>query len=164
MRRENFNMQYMKNDASNTSNTSNTLKEVVIDTRDERRNNFPKQKTGTSIWGPHLWFVMHYAALYYPQNPTFHERKHMRNFILSLPILIPCNTCKQDTIQYIEKRLRDIDKIVSSRDLLFEFFVHFHNYVNEKTGKPIYGVEQAYNLYLNNLTISINNFNLYLKY
>ena len=127
------------------------LQEVVITDRDTKRNKLP-EKTGTSVWGPHLWFVMHFSALYYPQNPTFFERKHMKNFILSLPILIPCNVCKQDTIKYIEQNLEDIDRIVTSRDLLFQFFVQFHNYVNQKTNpkKPTMSVDEAYDLYLNN--------------
>lgn len=100
-----------------------------------------------SVWGPRFWFTLHNGALNYPSlaNPLCIER--MKNFIIGIPIMLPCETCKEHAISYIEKNKDYLDYICSSRDNLFKFFVDFHNYVNQRQKKPLMSYEDAYKLY-----------------
>ena len=99
------------------------------------------------VWGPHFWFILHNGALNYPPlaNPLCIER--MKNFIIGIPIMIPCETCKEHATSYIEKNKDYFDYICSSRDKLFKFFVDFHNYVNIRQNKAEMSYDDAYKLY-----------------
>lgn len=115
-------------------------------------NNIPivrYQKTGTSLWGPPMWFTIHFSAYHYPMNPTFEQQEDMFNYILSLPTIIPCNRCKKHAKEFIEgyKRTNKIFDVVRTRDNLFKFTVDFHNNVNRRLGKREFTYQEAYSLY-----------------
>jgi len=99
------------------------------------------------VWGPHFWFTLHNGALNYPSlaNPLCIER--MKNFIIGIPVMIPCETCKEHATAYIESNKDYLDYICASRDKLFKFFVDFHNYVNIRLKKPEMSYDDAYRLY-----------------
>ena len=78
----------------------------------------------------------------------------MKDFIIAIPIMLPCLKCKDHATSYIESNLEKLDKIVSSRKNLFNFFVDFHNYVNKTYGKRIFTYEEATVLYNGNVKIS----------
>ena len=105
--------------------------------------------TGTSpdVFGPPFWFTLHNGAAKYPVNPNKIVQKKMKDFIIAIPVMLPCLKCKDHAISYIESNLESLDDIVSSREKLFNFFVDFHNYVNKRYGKKIYSYDEAYNLY-----------------
>ena len=99
------------------------------------------------VWGPPFWFTLHNGALNYPSlaNPLCIER--MKNFIIGIPVMIPCETCKEHATAYIESNKDFLDYICASRDKLFKFFVDFHNYVNIRLKKPVMSHDDAYRLY-----------------
>jgi FAD-linked sulfhydryl oxidase len=99
------------------------------------------------VWGPRFWFTLHNGAINYPSlaNPLCIER--MKNFILAIPIMIPCHTCKDHALAYIEIHKDYLDMMCSGRDKLFKFFVDFHNYVNKRLNKPEMSYDDAYRLY-----------------
>jgi len=103
--------------------------------------------TNPSVWGPPFWFTLHNGALNYPSlaNPLYIER--MKNFILGIPVMIPCHTCKDHAISFIEYHKDQLDYICASRDKLFKFFVDFHNQVNVRYKKPEMSYSDAYKLY-----------------
>jgi hypothetical protein len=105
--------------------------------------------TGISpdVFGPPFWFTLHNGAAKYPTNPNKIVQKKMKDFIIAIPVMLPCLKCKDHSISYIESNLESLDDIVSSREKLFNFFVDFHNYVNKRYGKKIYSYDEAYNLY-----------------
>ena len=100
-----------------------------------------------SVWGPHFWFSLHFGALNYPSlaNPSTIER--MKNLIIGIPCMLPCDTCRDHAISFIEENKDFLDYICSSRDNLFKFFVDFHNYVNKRQNKPLMSYDDAYKLY-----------------
>lgn len=106
-------------------------------------------KTGGSfdpdIFGPSFWFTLHNAAVAYHDTPNDAVKNMMKNFIASLPAVIPCATCKNHAHAYL--RQQNLDDAVQNRERLFEFFVRFHNHVNAKGGRPIMNLEDAQNLY-----------------
>jgi hypothetical protein len=106
------------------------------------------------VWGPPLWFTLHNSSSKYPINPSSLVRERMKNVIIGLPILLPCEVCKEHATGYIEKYFEQLDEICSSRDNLFKFFVDFHNQVNKRHDKPLMTYEAAYKLY-NNGNVSV---------
>jgi hypothetical protein len=99
------------------------------------------------LWGPHLWAYMHYSAAHYPDNPTLDEINFMKQWLCSLPVTIPCNTCKQHYNSYINQNRSNMDNICSNRNNLFKFLVNIHNEVNKRNGKETMSIEQAKRLY-----------------
>lgn len=101
-----------------------------------------------------MWFTLHNSASKYPISPSSLVRERMKNVIIGIPILLPCEVCKEHATGYIEKYFEQLDEICSSRDNLFKFFVDFHNKVNERHDKPLMTYEAAYALY-NNGSVSV---------
>ena len=132
-----------------SNNKSPPTIEVPLEhqTEDQKPTKENYINTNPSVWGPKFWFTLHNGALNYPSlaNPLCIER--MKNFIMAIPIMIPCFTCKEHANSYIEGNKEYLDHICSSRDNLFKFFVDFHNYVNIRQNKPILSYDDAYKLY-----------------
>ena len=99
------------------------------------------------VWGPAYWFVLHNAASKYPLKapPIWQDR--MKQFILGIPVTIPCEKCYVHATAYIEKHYNELNSVVSGRDNLFEFFHTFHNHVSKRLGKPEMSLKHAKELY-----------------
>jgi hypothetical protein len=98
-----------------------------------------------NIWGPHFWTTLHYIASAYDDNPNPSVKMAMKTFIRSIPTLLPCKECPDHAFDYIKKA--NLDSAVSNRSQLFAFFVHFHNAVNIRLGKPTLSLQNAINMY-----------------
>ena len=110
---------------------------------------YEERKSGKdpSVFGPPLWFTLHNSSVYYPENPSPVHAERMKNIIIGLPVLLPCETCKEHATAYIENNKHQLPDICKSRQTLFRFFVDFHNYVNERLKKKIFTYEEAEKLY-----------------
>jgi hypothetical protein len=106
------------------------------------------------IFGPPFWFTLHASSMSYPLNPTPIVKDKMRNFIIAIPVLLPCKNCQEHATAYIEKHYNEIDTFCSGRDSLFKFFVDFHNEVNKRKDKKIMSYEDAYQLYSGKVKIN----------
>ena len=106
------------------------------------------------VWGPAFWFTLHNGASAYPVEATPICAKRMRKFIIGMPIMIPCEKCQDHATAYIEQNYHKLNEIVKGRQNLFNFFVSFHNYVNERYGKPQMGYEEAYALYTGGVNVT----------
>jgi hypothetical protein len=106
------------------------------------------------VWGPAFWFTLHNGASVYPVNATPICAERMKSFIIGMPIMIPCEKCQDHATAYIEQNYHRLNKIVNGRQNLFNFFVSFHNYVNERYGKPQMGYEEAYALYTGGVNLT----------
>ena len=123
----------------NQINPINPIKQAIVE---------QKLNTGDpNVWGPPMWFTLHNGASKYPikASPIFADR--MKNFILGLPVMIPCDKCQDHATAHIEANWSRLDDVVSGRDKLFKFFVDFHNRVNKRYNKPEMTYETAYKLY-----------------
>lgn len=98
-------------------------------------------------WGPHLWMYMHYAAANYPMNPTTRDIEEMCEWLCTLPVTIPCDSCRKHFKQYIERKKDQLPKICSNRHSLFKFLVDIHNKVNERNKKPVLQYDEAKGMY-----------------
>lgn len=114
---------------------------------DEEEENYSRQGNLPEVFGPPLWFSLHNASVYYPEiaSPVYAER--MKNIIVGLPVLIPCETCKEHATVYIEKNKHTLMDVCKSKEKLFKFFVDFHNYVNVRLGKREWSYQEAKAMY-----------------
>jgi hypothetical protein len=100
-----------------------------------------------SVFGPPLWFSLHNASAYYPETASPAHAERMKNIIVGLPVLLPCETCKEHATAYIENNKHRLSEICKTKKDLFAFFVDFHNYVNQRLGKKILKYDEAHALY-----------------
>jgi len=100
-----------------------------------------------AVWGAALWKYMHYSAANYPDNPSDQEIKDMKSWLECLATTIPCNNCAKHFKSYIDTYKSKLYDICSSKSTLFEFLVDIHNKVNERLGKPIMTLDEAYAIY-----------------
>jgi hypothetical protein len=106
-----------------------------------------KSPASPDVFGPPMWFTLHNGASKYPDNPSPITKQRMKYFIIGLPVMIPCTNCREHATSYIEKNMPDLDRICDNRTNLFNFFVDFHNYVNERLNKPLMCYSDAEKLY-----------------
>ena len=99
------------------------------------------------IFGPPMWFGWHSGSLKYSDNPSPITKDRMKNYILGLPVMIPCLSCREHATSFIDSS--NLDDVTSSKTKLFNFFVDMHNFVNKRLNKPIMSHEDAYKLYNN---------------
>ena len=73
------------------------------------------------IWGPHFWFTIFTMALSYPLTPSNVTKKKYYDFIINLPIFLPCEKCGDDFAKLLSTfQLKDeINKIDGPIDLVF---------------------------------------------
>lgn len=112
------------------------------------QNTSSKKGDLPEIFGPPLWFTLHNASVYYPENASPIHAERMKNIIFGIPVLLPCESCKEHATNFIEERKHLISDICKTKKALFEFFVDFHNYVNGRLGKPILSYDQAMEIYM----------------
>ena len=108
------------------------------------------KKGSRALWGRPFWFSLHYGALNLPDVLDSEDQQMIYNFITSIPIFLPCDTCKNHAYDYIKKGNHDFKHIVSTKENVFEFFWRFHNVVNKSVGKPQISLEKAYDIFQNN--------------
>ena len=100
-----------------------------------------------SVWGPAFWLFIHISTRNYPEKASPICKEQMKQFIIGLPCALPCKVCSEHARAFIESNYEHLDGVVSGRDVLFKFFVDFHNKVNRRYNKPIMSYEDAYALY-----------------
>jgi hypothetical protein len=87
-----------------------------------------------TVWGPFFWHTMHLAALGYPKEPTYSEKRAAKEFYESLAYLIPCPVCKEHYADQLKKN--PITPSLDTRKDLFLWTLNIHNIVNKSLGKP----------------------------
>lgn len=88
----------------------------------------------TSIWGPLLWTFLHTMSFNYPVNPTPDEKKHYRDYMLSLQHVLPCKFCRINLkTNYKQMPLRMED--MKNRDSFSRYVYELHELVNRMLHK-----------------------------
>jgi len=152
---ETRNIPNFNNQNSDGLNRNNALNSTSMDTPTEiEEKETMGRNSRPEIFGPPLWFSLHNGALNYPEVASPIVKERMKSFILALPIMLPCETCKNHANEFIENNKEYLETICSTRENLFNFFVDFHNNVNRFTNKPIMSKEGALKLYSENIKIT----------
>jgi hypothetical protein len=134
----------------NTDNNISFLNEFKKSYSDsDNKENFstPINNENPLYWGPKLWTVIHIGSLHYPENASPIYIEGMKNFILGLPYILPCDNCKNHSLDFLSQYNDKLNIICSGRESLFKFFVDFHNYANKSQNKKIFSYEEAKQLY-----------------
>jgi len=87
------------------------------------------------IWGPHVWYTMHYVALRYPQSPRPEDKETYYQFYRKLGAVLPCAECRAHFRQVWRQAPLTLDEL-HSRSTLFAWTVRVHNIVNKSLNKP----------------------------
>jgi hypothetical protein len=111
-------------------------------------NNIDK-RVGPKLWGRPFWFVLHFGALNYPDSPAKDIIEMSVGFILGIPVMLPCDICKNHAYEYIQKRRNRLYKIASNKESLFKFYWEFHNDVNKQNGKRQLSLSEVYDIFQN---------------
>jgi len=88
----------------------------------------------TTIWGPSMWHFLHTMSFNYPVKPSKEDKKHYRDFILSLQYVLPCKYCRKN----LKTNLRGNPLTISdmeSRDTFSRYIYKLHETVNKLLGK-----------------------------
>jgi len=91
----------MKNKRRNTINKKiNKGKNTLLVKHQLKKRTFKKKDyySGdgmlTTVWGPSMWHYLHTMSFNYPIHPSPGDKKHYRDFILSLQHILPCKYCR----------------------------------------------------------------------
>ena len=103
-----------------------------------------------SLWGPSSWKFLHYITVGYPEKPSDEIKKNTYNFFMALKYLLPCERCRYDYANHLNKYPL-LDDILSSRTKLINWLINIHNEVNMSTNKPIIGYDKAVELYTSSI-------------
>ena len=99
-----------------------------------------------SVFGPPMWFSLHTGSANLPKILSPISAKRLKNFVDGIPEMASCSSCSDHSRGYIEKNKDRIENFKYGDDV-FKFYVDFHNYVNERLGKPIMSYETASKMY-----------------
>lgn len=94
------------------------------------------------VWGPYIWFALHFIALAYPQDPTTDDVVTYKYFFENFWRVLPCHKCSLNYQRHLhELPLTETD--LACPDALFAWTVALHNIVNKEKNKATWTVEQA---------------------
>jgi len=88
----------------------------------------------TSIWGPAFWHFLHTMSFNYPVNPTYLQKKHYRNFMLSLKNILPCGKCRKNLKKNFARHPL-LWKHMNSRESFSRYLFELHELINKMLNK-----------------------------
>jgi hypothetical protein len=101
----------------------------------------------TSVWGPALWHSLHTMSFNYPVNPTPEDKKHYRDYILSLQHVLPCKYCRQNLKTNFKSMPLTMDSM-KNRESFSRYIYNLHELVNKmlkkKSGLTYCDVRERY--------------------
>jgi hypothetical protein len=86
------------------------------------------------VWGPHFWFTIFTMAITYPKKPSNVTKKKYYDFIINLPIFLPCQKCGDHFAILLDKY--PVTPYLDSRDSFIRWVHFIHNRVNEELDEP----------------------------
>jgi hypothetical protein len=101
----------------------------------------------TTVWGPSMWHFLHTMSFNYPVSPTADDKKHYREFMISMQYVLPCKYCRQNlTKNYKVFPLRSSD--LENRESFSRYVYKLHEMVNKmlkkKSGLTYCDVRERY--------------------
>ena len=98
-----------------------------------------------NVWGPFFWHTMHIAALGYPKEPTYTDKKAAKDFFESLQFMLPCGVCREHYGKHIQSH--PISTFLDRRADLFRWTITVHNEVNKSLNKPVWTEQEVMGYY-----------------
>jgi len=88
----------------------------------------------TTVWGPGMWHYLHTMSFNYPVHPSLADKRHYRNFVLSLQYVLPCGKCRKNLAKNF-KRLPLNMSDMKSRETFSKYVYELHEVVNKMLNK-----------------------------
>jgi hypothetical protein len=88
----------------------------------------------TNVWGPALWHYLHTMSFNYPVHPTIEEKRHYRNFIISLRHVLPCKYCRIN-LKTNFKQLPITMADMKNRETFSRYIYNLHELINKMLNK-----------------------------
>jgi hypothetical protein len=110
------------------------------------------------IWGPKAWFFIDTIILSLPENLNQELQNNIKNFLITLQILLPCEKCRHHYILYIKENIEKTD--FTKKKYIIEFINRLHNIISERNKKRKYNIEEMYNYY-NRQYIKSSNYDIF---
>jgi hypothetical protein len=88
----------------------------------------------SNVWGPALWHYLHTMSFNYPVHPTMEEKRHYRNFILSLRHVLPCKYCRIN-LKTNFKQLPITMADMKNRETFSRYIYNLHELINKMLNK-----------------------------
>lgn len=85
------------------------------------------------VWGPKLWFMIHFIAYNYPDNPNPIMKRKYYDFIQNIPLFIPDPEMSDKFSVFLDKY--PVSPYLCSRDSFMRWTHFIHNKVNRVLGK-----------------------------
>jgi len=112
----------------------------------------PKKEIKVMKWGEPTWFLFHTLSEKVKEETFPLIRKELLDNIYAICKNLPCPTCAEHAIQYLNGI--NFNAIKTKNDLKLLFF-NFHNELNKKKGYPIFSYSELDDKYSKAVTISI---------
>jgi hypothetical protein len=107
-----------------------------------------------SVWGESVWFFLHVGSLACDALISDEDAERYWNFIEGIPLMLPCKKCSVHAQAFVDSERPNRRDITKSRDSLIDFFVKFHNAVNERQSKPLISREDIERLASGNVKVN----------
>ena len=88
----------------------------------------------TSVWGPSMWHFLHIMSFNYPNNPSNQDKKHYKDFILSLRDILPCKYCRINLKNNLMKHPITMEDM-KCRENFSKYIYQLHETVNKMLNK-----------------------------
>ena len=110
----------------------------------------------TSVWGPSIWHYLHTMSFNYPIKPSCEDKKHYRDFVISLQHVLPCKYCRINLKKNFSA-LPLTSKHMENRDSFSRYIYNLHEIVNKmlqkKSGLSFCDVRERYEHFRSRCTI-----------
>ena len=87
-----------------------------------------------SVWGPLQWTFLHTMSFNYPVNPTNEDKKHYRDYVISLQYILPCKYCRinlKNNFKQMPLNMCDM----KNRETFSRYIYNLHELVNKMLNK-----------------------------
>ena len=112
----------------------------------------------TSVWGPSMWHYLHTMSFNYPTKPSCRDKRHYRDFMLSLKYVLPCGKCRKNLCKNFEK-LPLNNSALKSRETFSRYVYDLHETINtmldKKSGLSYDDVRERYEHFRSRCTKSL---------
>jgi hypothetical protein len=101
------------------------------------------------LWGRPAWDFLFYMAFAYPDNPNTEDRENMKQFLLALGPVLPCEKCRFNYKNHLTT-IKLTDESLNSRYNLIIWLINIKNAIAASNGKSGTTYDQVVNKYLFN--------------
>ena len=88
----------------------------------------------TTVWGPGMWHYLHTMSFNYPVKPTCKDKKHYKDFMLSLRHVLPCGKCRENLCQNFNKLPLNAENL-KNREKFSKYVYDLHELINDMLDK-----------------------------